>query len=330
MSKILTITIPAYNVEKYMDEVLPTFLAESIMDKIEILIVNDGSKDKTSEIGKRYEKEYSGVIKLVDKENGGHGSTINKGIELATGKYFKVVDGDDWVDTDAFVKYVNALETLDTDAVATPFYRVNEDTKEKELSLFNGIEFGKEYRLDDIIKTMDEKYQMHGLTFKTEILKKIPKISEHCFYVDQEYIIYPLKYVETIYFLNAPIYQYRVGNVAQSVSTQSYMRNREMHKRVTRNVLHYYQTEKLSPEKTAFLKGRVAKLANTQIRIYLCFEPSDEMKKELLDFYHEIKSTDSELLDMMPGKIFKLLKIGDCSLYRMIAGHYSKGEHVLG
>lgn len=117
MSKVLTITIPAYNVEKYMDEVLPTFLAESIMDKIEILIVNDGSKDKTSEIGKRYEAQYPGVIKLVDKENGGHGSTINKGIELATGKYFKVVDGDDWVDTDAFITYVTMLEKLDTDAV---------------------------------------------------------------------------------------------------------------------------------------------------------------------------------------------------------------------
>ena len=330
MSKILTITIPAYNVEKYMDEVLPTFLAESIMDKIEILIVNDGSKDKTSEIGKRYETEYPGVIRLIDKENGGHGSTINKGIELATGKYFKVVDGDDWVDTDAFVTYVTMLEKLDTDAVATSYHRVNEVTKEKELNVFNGIAFGKEYQLNNIINQMDNKYQMHGLTFKTEILKKIPKISEHCFYVDQEYVIYPLKYVETIYFLDAPIYQYRVGNVAQSVSTQSYMKNREMHKRVTRNILHYYQSETLSDEKKSFLKKRVSQLINTQLRIYLSFKPSKEIKAELLDFYHEMKNVDEELINMMPGKIFKLLKIGDCSLYYFIAAYYSKGEHVLG
>ena len=330
MSKVLTITIPAYNVEKYMDEVLPTFLAESIMDKIEMLIVNDGSKDKTSEIGKRYEAQYPGVIKLVDKENGGHGSTINKGIELATGKYFKVVDGDDWVDTDAFITYVTMLEKLDTDAVVTPYHRVNEVTKEKVLNVFNGIAFGREYQLDDIINTMDNKYQMHGRTFKTESLKRIPKISEHCFYVDQEYIIYPLKDVESIYFLDAPIYQYRVGNVAQSVSTQSYMKNSEMHKRVTRNILHYYQTEQLSEEKKRFLKKRVSQLINTQLRIYLSFKPSKEIKAELLEFYHEMKKVDPELLDMMPGKIFKLLKIGDCSLYRFIAGYYSKGEHVLG
>ena len=104
MPKILTVTIPAYNVEKYMDEVLPTFLEESILNKIEILIVNDGSKDGTSKKGKQYEQQYPAVIRLIDKENGGHGSTINKGIELATGKYFKVVDGDDWVDTHALIQ----------------------------------------------------------------------------------------------------------------------------------------------------------------------------------------------------------------------------------
>ena len=330
MSKILTITVPAYNVEKYMDEVLPTFLEPSILNKIEILIVNDGSKDNTSVIGKQYEARYPGIIYLIDKENGGHGSTINKGIELATGKYFKVVDGDDWVDTDAFVKYVNTLEKLDTDAVATPFHRVNEVTGERELNLFNGIEFGREYRLDDIINRMDNKYQMHGLTFKTEILKQIPKISEHCFYVDQEYIIYPLKKVQTIYFLDAPIYQYRVGNAAQSVSTQSYMKNREMHKKVAKNILYFYQNEPLSDEKRRFLKCRVSQLINTQLRIYLSFRPSKEIKAELMDFYHEMAGADQELLDMLPGKIFKLLKIGDCSLYRFISAFYSRGEHVLG
>ena len=99
MDKILTITVPAYNVEMYLDSILPTFLDDQILDVIEIFIVNDGSEDKTKEIGQRYVDQYPGIVYLIDKENGGHGSAINKGIELATGKYFKVVDGDDWVDT---------------------------------------------------------------------------------------------------------------------------------------------------------------------------------------------------------------------------------------
>lgn len=330
MSKILTITIPSYNVEPYMNEVLPTFLDPAVMDKIEILIVNDGSKDGTAALGKEYEAKYPGVITLVDKENGGHGSTINKGIELATGKYFKVVDGDDWVDTAAFVKFVNFLEKTDSDVVATPHYRVNEETKEKELRGFEGVEYEKEYRVDDVLLTLRDKYQMHNLTFKTDIVRKIPKISEHCFYVDVEYIMYPLKYLETISFLNEAVYQYRVGNANQSVSTQNFMKNRNMHKHVIGNVLKYYETEELSVAKKEFLKKRISLLIDTQIRIYLCFEPSDEIKQELLEFYHNVKNTDPTLLDMLEGKIFKLLKVGDCSLYNMIARKYSKESHELG
>ena len=330
MSKILTITIPSYNVEPYMNEVLPTFLDPAVMDKIEILIVNDGSKDGTAALGKEYEAKYPGVITLVDKENGGHGSTINKGIELATGKYFKVVDGDDWVDTAAFIKFVNFLEKTDSDVVATPHYRVNEETKEKELRGFEGVEYEKEYRVDDVLLTLRDKYQMHNLTFKTDIVRKIPKISEHCFYVDVEYIMYPLKYLETISFLNEAVYQYRVGNANQSVSTQNFMKNRNMHKHVIGNVLKYYETEQLSAAKKEFLKKRISLLIDTQIRIYLCFEPSDEIKQELLEFYHNVKNTDPTLLDMLEGKIFKLLKVGDCSLYNMIARKYSKESHELG
>ena len=330
MSKILTITIPSYNVEPYMNEVLPTFLDPAVMDKIEILIVNDGSKDGTAALGKEYEAKYPGVITLVDKENGGHGSTINKGIELATGKYFKVVDGDDWVDTAAFVKFVNFLEKTDSDVVATPHYRVNEETKEKELRGFEGVEYEKEYRVDDVLLTLRDKYQMHNLTFKTDIVRKIPKISERCFYVDVEYIMYPLKYLETISFLNEAVYQYRVGNANQSVSTQNFMKNRNMHKHVIGNVLKYYETEELSAAKKEFLKKRISLLIDTQIRIYLCFEPSDEIKQELLEFYHNVKNTDPTLLDMLEGKIFKLLKVGDCSLYNMIARKYSKESHELG
>jgi len=330
MSKILTITIPSYNVEPYMNEVLPTFLDPAVIDKIEILIVNDGSKDGTAALGKEYEAKYPGVITLVDKENGGHGSTINKGIELATGKYFKVVDGDDWVDTAAFIKFVNFLEKTDSDVVATPHYRVNEETKEKELRGFEGVEYEKEYRVDDVLLTLRDKYQMHNLTFKTDIVRKIPKISEHCFYVDVEYIMYPLKYLETISFLNEAVYQYRVGNANQSVSTQNFMKNRNMHKHVIGNVLKYYETEELSAAKKEFLKKRISLLIDTQIRIYLCFEPSDEIKQELLEFYHNVKNTDPTLLDMLEGKIFKLLKVGDCSLYNMIARKYSKESHELG
>ena len=100
MGKILSITIPSYNVEKYIDKCVQSMLVDSILDDIEILIVNDGSKDSTPEIAKGYVEKYPQTVRLIDKENGGHGSTINAGIREATGKYFKVVDGDDWLNTE--------------------------------------------------------------------------------------------------------------------------------------------------------------------------------------------------------------------------------------
>ena len=107
--KVLTVTVPSYNVEEFLEECLDSFVCPEIMDDIEVLIVNDGSTDSTAEIGRRYEEEWPGTFRLITKENGGHGSTINRGVEEASGEYFKVVDGDDWVNRKAFVKLVREL-----------------------------------------------------------------------------------------------------------------------------------------------------------------------------------------------------------------------------
>ena len=98
MKKVLTIVVPAYNVEKYLKNCLDSFVDVNILNSIEILVVDDGSTDKTADIAKNYEKKYPNSFRLLSKENGGHGSTINYAIPRASGKYFKVVDGDDWVD----------------------------------------------------------------------------------------------------------------------------------------------------------------------------------------------------------------------------------------
>ena len=139
MNKILTIVIPAYNVENYLDEILPTFLDNEILNDIEIIIVNDGSKDNTAIIAREYEKKYPQTVVLIDKENGGHGSTINSGIKHANGKYLRVIDGDDWVDTNALKNFVNKLKSLNEDLVLTPFNNVYITNNQKEKIEFKDI-----------------------------------------------------------------------------------------------------------------------------------------------------------------------------------------------
>ena len=119
--KILTVTIPSYNVEAYLEDCLESFVNSEVMDDIEVLIVNDGSSDNTVKIAQRYVDKYENTFRLINKENGGHGSTINTGVREAKGKYFKVVDGDDWVDTRSFIHLVKVLKESDADIVASNY-----------------------------------------------------------------------------------------------------------------------------------------------------------------------------------------------------------------
>lgn len=131
--KILTISVAAYNVEKTLDKTLDSFNDSRVYDDLEVLIVDDGSKDGTRLVAEKYEAIAPQTFKYVGKENGGHGSTINKGISLATGKYFKVIDGDDWVDTDRLVDFIDKLKNLDSDMVLTNHTEVFPDHENKVL-----------------------------------------------------------------------------------------------------------------------------------------------------------------------------------------------------
>ena len=106
--KYITFAIPCYNSEEYMEHAINSILPAG--EDVEILVVNDGSKDQTAEIGKRYEAMYPGIVRVIDKENGGHGDAVNAGLSQASGVYFKVVDSDDWVDEEALMKILNKVK----------------------------------------------------------------------------------------------------------------------------------------------------------------------------------------------------------------------------
>ena len=131
MDKILTLSIAAYNVEKYLDQTLSSLNDERFLDDIEVLVIDDGSKDGTKDIALKYQNIVPDTFKYIKKENGGHGSTINKGIELATGKYFRVIDGDDWVDTERFATFIERLKNTDADLVLTQCKIIEETCESK-------------------------------------------------------------------------------------------------------------------------------------------------------------------------------------------------------
>ena len=131
MNKIISFIIPSYNVEKYLSKALESFLAGDVLDKIEVLIVNDGSKDSTATVANEYVEKYPETYRLINKQNGGHGSAINTGAEAANGKFLKVIDADDWVITDNLKELIEKLEVCESDVFLTPYHTVDMETGEK-------------------------------------------------------------------------------------------------------------------------------------------------------------------------------------------------------
>ena len=112
MDKILTVVIPTYNMESYLEKCLDSVLVEQVIGLIEVMIVNDGSKDSSLLIAKRYQNRYPGSIVVVDKKNGNYGSCLNLAFSLAKGKYIRTLDADDCFDSIELVKFIEKLCSL--------------------------------------------------------------------------------------------------------------------------------------------------------------------------------------------------------------------------
>ena len=293
VDKILTITVPSYNVENFLENTLESFVDERVLSAIEVLIVDDGSKDTTAEIGKKYEEKYPDTFRVISKENGGHGSTINRGIQEARGKYFKVVDGDDWVDQDGFAELVHRLKNCNIDYIFTNYYEVNDGTGELNPITFPGIEKEIEMPFEKIAN--ETRISMHALIIKTSILKENHiRLDEHCFYVDVEYILYPIPYVNSVIYFDIFVYMYRLAQVNQSVSMLGYQKHLQNHIDVVLHILDYINEYKKSPDydakKDTYMARRIAEMVQTQADIFMSFPLSDKtISKKFKEFDNEVK-----------------------------------------
>ena len=331
MSKILTITIPSYNVEKYIDKCVQSMLVESILDDIEILIVNDGSKDSTPEIARGYVEKYPKTVRLINKENGGHGSTINAGIREATGKYFKVVDGDDWLNSERLENFIGLLKARDEDVIASNFLCLRDETYEvlsekyvaSDKSLYGTVCDMDKGEVKDVIK-------MHGLTIRTSILKENNiTIDEHCFYVDCEYIAYPMPFVKTVYFDDEFIYMYRLGRNGQSMDIRSMQRNRAMHMKVLNSLLAFYdKLPDVTEAKKTYIERVIGQVVENQFQIYISMGMSKEIVKEtrtwdmnLMKAYPRVAaSVTKKSITMLRATNYSILPIGSFVL-KIVKGY---------
>lgn len=304
--KVLTVSIAAYNVEKFIETTLESLICRNI-DKLEVIIQNDGSQDNTADIVAKYVNKYPNTFILNNKENGGYGSTINESIKVANGKYFKQLDGDDWFDTCNLDEFIDILESNDADCFITPYTCCYENNKEKNTMYKSKLNTGV-YSIEEVMKKSGDIFKMHLLTFRLDLLKEIDfKMLEHCFYTDQEYIMYPLTSIKKIYITNLNIYNYRMGNEGQSVSKQGLIKHYKDHLRVVNQLLKWSSA---IDECQKYTKKRLVHhlrvLVAQQYIIYLTIPSSKTVKEELME-YDKMLKNEYERFYRIPIFHYKML-----------------------
>ena len=328
MEKTLSIIIAAYNVEKYLEKAITTcILSEEYRKDYEIIVVNDGSSDSTEEICLKMKEKYPDVLKIINKTNGGYGSVINVGIEKAEGKYFKILDGDDWVKTENLILLIESLKLTSADMVLTDFDYVDDrDGNVRRQSFRNNIKPKEEVPLEGIkVDSKNDGFSMHAIFFKTGLLKDNNiKIREKCFYTDTEYILYAISFVNKVIYYDLCIYQYRIGLQGQSVSLEGIKKHINDMENVIKDLNTYFAPNKKTKNEY-FINTQLAKLYKTYIGSLLLFPVSTKIKKQIKEFDIQIRKKCFNRYELMENRKILLLRMSKYHLYRFCAW-YAKRE----
>lgn len=298
--KLLSIAIPCYNSSAYMRKCIESLLPGG--DDVEIIIVNDGSKDNTADIAEEYRQQFPGIVKVVNKENGGHGSAVNAGIEHASGLYFKVVDSDDWVDEEALQKILNQIHKFEendeeVDMLISNYVYEKVGAKHKTVIHYRGV-----LPTDQIFTWSDvghfkigQYILMHSVIYRTDLLKLIQlTLPKHTFYVDNIYVYYPLPHVRKIFYLDVDFYRYFIGRDDQSVNEKNMIKRVDMQIFVTKTMIDMYQMKDISNKKLRNYMVNYLAIMMTVSSILLIRSKTEENLQKKRELWRYLKKKDAK------------------------------------
>ena len=260
--KYLTIAIPSYNSQDYMAKAIESCLENP--EDVEVIIIDDGSKDNTGQIGDDYQEKYPDTIKCIHQENGGHGQGVNTGLKNATGLYYKVLDSDDWFDTDAFKMVLNTIKEKVEKNEMVDMYIANYVYNKPSANKKTPIKYKNVFPVNEIFTWSDTKHflpqqnlLMHSIIYRTQLLKDCKlELPKHTFYVDNLYAYIPLPYVKTMYYMDEDLYQYFIGRNDQSVNEKVMISRIDQQLKVNRMMIDSCHLEEYKDEhlKTYMIK----------------------------------------------------------------------------
>ncbi len=309
--KLITFAIPSYNSEAYLHHAVDTILSGG--EDVEIIIVNDGSKDGTAAIADAYAEKYPTIVRAIHKENGGHGSGVNRGLEEATGLYYKVVDSDDWVDEKALEELLLTLKRHVSRGIQADMYITNfvydhaADNTQKCRSWESKFPVGRLFGWDEVKPFIgSQTLLMHNLLYRVEPLRKSGiKLPEHTFYVDNLFCYQPLPYMEKLFYLNVDLYHYFIGRDDQSVNMKNFVNRYDQQIRVQNCMLEAYTYDELMAMPQGLRKYMLQQLSAIMMNtlMFCCSGGDDETRRQAYaDMWGNLKERDPKLFDYMYHK----------------------------
>lgn len=324
MNKLLTIVIPTYNMQNYLHRCLDSLLLpDKQMEQLEVLVVNDGSKDNSSAIAHEYETKHPKTVCVIDKENGNYGSCINRGLKEATGKYIKILDADDWFDTAEFSRYLDELQTIDADMILTN-HQVVDDAGNLTRKYAYDLEPNKLFAFQEYTEP-GVYFAMHSITYRSEMLRSINyHQTEGISYTDTEWVFYPQHGVKTCIYLPYDVYRYVVGREGQTMDSKVLLKSVSHYDKLLRAMVDF--ANHLSAEDKALytyqrIEAQIAHLSMGVYRTCLVLQDADNYDKEL------IKAFDDFMKNERP-QVYK--EAGQLTLKKYLPIHYVRYWRITG
>ncbi|MCM8710750.1 glycosyltransferase family 2 protein [Clostridium sp. SYSU_GA19001] len=335
--KLLSIVIPCYNSQEYMKYCIESLLPGG--EDVELLIVNDGSSDKTAEIADEYVRKYPTIVRAIHQVNGGHGEAVNAGIRNALGLYFKVVDSDDWVDVRAYLKILKCLkdfqaEAKSVDMIVSNFVYEKEGSKYRKIMKYEDVlPQGRIFTWDEIKNFRKGQYiLMHSIIYRTQLLidcrLELPK---HTFYVDNLFVYVPLEHVRRMFYINVDFYRYFIGRADQSVNESVMIKRIDQQIRVNKLMIEQVNINNIENEKLRKYMLNHLEIVTAVSNILLIRSATEENLKKKKELWKYIKDKDIELYNNLrygflgnivnlPGRIGRSISIGVYKISQRFVG----------
>lgn len=299
--KLLTVAVPCYNSAAYMEHAIKTLLPGE--EDIEILLVNDGSNDATGKIADEYEAKYPSIIRAIHKENGGHGDAVNVGLKNANGLYFKVVDSDDWVDTEALLKILDVLRDMVENARNLDLLITNYVYEKVSLNKSKVIDYKSCLPQDEIFHWSQvgrfknsQNLLMHSVIYRTKLLRECNlELPKHTFYVDNIFVYQPLPFVKNMYYMDLDFYRYFIGREDQSVNEKVMIGRIDQQIKVTEIMIDAHDLTKIKSKSLRQYMIKYLVMMLTVSSVFLIKEGTEESLEKKNQLWEYLKHKNRRL-----------------------------------